>query len=574
MNRLQPRGTDASALFLFLVLYLLSTVQSVVAQNTPSPPWLAQTFEYWWEPSNSSVTQCRSLDIAWGPRGTSKPVLKPPFTFLIWEAGETPYTVNLGSGMNYTWKVNIPTGGPYLTTMFDSNGATGGSADSFNVIADPTTSTPSCTIINLPPKTLGFTIGNSLLQCATVPMFVTGGTAPYTLRVLPENYPPKTVHYSSANFNYILDVPAGTTVFFAVQDAAGLGAVGASFVVGSSPNTACLTAASTLSPGAPELTTVYPGIAAVTGTTTQAMIPTQTASAGGLQGGAIAGIVIACILIPVLIAGGLVWLMCFHRRPPRRRTIETIDGTPAGPRSPVTYYDPYTYGTGYPMEFGNYPTDNTHPPRNYLGEFAFTTTQPIVVVPESIPPTPPEKPGPSWPNYTAQSTSPSTTWAASSTPIARTTTASSSRVPQSAHTTTPPSPPTPETSPRESAQLLPVSSQERHTPGRRRPSTDHSPSPGWIRPDPQPLSQSYLTASASPPTDRTNPLPPGAAPPNSFLRLLPLTPDAMSSFRLSSGTSTDRAAPSTPGARTPRSPRYADAPRGGSSRGAQPQRRA
>lgn len=123
-------------LSLFSTAYSHSTKTAITTSTTtaaiPSalPPWSFSTFDYGWDPINSTLTQCGHITITWENSQDAhylKPV--PPFTMEWWLAGRAPYRFPVPFKEHtheYNWQVDLPVGGPYLVSMHDGNGATGG----------------------------------------------------------------------------------------------------------------------------------------------------------------------------------------------------------------------------------------------------------------------------------------------------------------------------------------------------------------------------------------------------------------------------------------------------------------
>jgi len=219
---------------------------------------------YWnYEPANATWEQCQPLLLQWWQITNSSSAVSPPFTFTFYIAGYQPYLLNVGNGnfngsvYQYQWTVNIPVGDEFQVSLTDSKGAPGGDINYVNVTAASPPDT-SCTQAKLTGSSLTLSVGNNLNQCANVSINVIGGTAPYTFSAVEAWLQPKVVHYSGGSFTYVLDAAAGTEMSFAVTDSKGKGAVGPKFVVGNSTDSSCLTAAATVTPQSPALTTVYP----------------------------------------------------------------------------------------------------------------------------------------------------------------------------------------------------------------------------------------------------------------------------------------------------------------------------
>lgn len=120
---------SATSSFFISTIALATLLPSALAQN---PPWEVQTFDFGWSPYNSTLTQCRVLDLVWSTRSGASPTPQPPFEAVVWAAGQQPYIINAGQGVGpsggyeYGWLVNLPVGGPYMISLYDSQGGTGG----------------------------------------------------------------------------------------------------------------------------------------------------------------------------------------------------------------------------------------------------------------------------------------------------------------------------------------------------------------------------------------------------------------------------------------------------------------
>ncbi|KAG8884731.1 hypothetical protein FRB97_003515, partial [Tulasnella sp. 331] len=249
-------------------------------------------------------------------------------------------------------------------TVTDANGATGGVGSYLYILAEsPPVS--ACNPVALTPSALSLTVDGDGSQCASMDVTVTGGTPPYTFTAVQQDTESKVVTYSTGNFVYVLDIGTGKNVTFAVTDSKGLGAVGTQFIVGSSPDTSCLTLASTLLPLDPGLTSVYQGLAApVTASvssTGNGVVPAPTftsASSGShknvsiaaVAGGAVGGL---ALLLLAGIAGAL-----WQRKKQRAQHAQNVDLADAmGPASEPATGDamlpprPYSFdqSTGQPF---------------------------------------------------------------------------------------------------------------------------------------------------------------------------------------------------------------------------------
>ncbi|KAG8863488.1 hypothetical protein FRB96_008228 [Tulasnella sp. 330] len=275
------------------------------------PPWETQTIEFGWNGPQTSITQCSVVTIQWDTRAGAIPPPTPPYQFVLYREGYSPLVYPAGSNGTYLWQVDVPNGGPYMMSMNDAANGTGGVAETFSVVSDPNAVT--CPTGALTPATLAFNLGAVTNVCNTIPITTVGGTPPFTMTVLPDNAPPKIIHYGSGHFDYVLDVPAGTNTFLTIKDANGQAGVSQQFTVGSNTNTSCLTAATTLAPGAPALASIYPGIPNPSNS--------KSINIGIIIGPAVGGLVVILVTLSLL----LFW--CKKRGASRRRT---GDLTPMG----------------------------------------------------------------------------------------------------------------------------------------------------------------------------------------------------------------------------------------------------
>lgn len=72
------------------------------------------------------MTRCRILNITFTPRPSAVPAPQAPYELILSLANHAPFVVNAGSSGNLLWEVDLDIGGPYLLSMYDSAGATGG----------------------------------------------------------------------------------------------------------------------------------------------------------------------------------------------------------------------------------------------------------------------------------------------------------------------------------------------------------------------------------------------------------------------------------------------------------------
>ncbi|KAG9025785.1 hypothetical protein FRB95_009785 [Tulasnella sp. JGI-2019a] len=259
-----------------LGLTSLIAPQTQVHAQAVDPAWVAQTFTFGWPGTyNSTMTRCRVLNITFENRPSAVPTPQPPYNLVLSLANHAPLKIDAGSKPSFLWPVNLDLGGPYLLSVYDSAGATGGTGPAFNVVADTTTNA-TCGTAGIQSSTLDFTVSGVQSQCGAVPMMVSGGKPPYVVSLIAEDYPPKAATFGAGNIQWIIDIKAGVNAYFTVTDSMGNGATSQFFSIGASANTTCLTAAQTLAPGSPALSTVWPGTA--TGTAAGSTSTSKSAS--------------------------------------------------------------------------------------------------------------------------------------------------------------------------------------------------------------------------------------------------------------------------------------------------------
>ncbi|KAG8863491.1 hypothetical protein FRB96_008231 [Tulasnella sp. 330] len=308
------------------------------------PPWETQTFEFGWPGNQTDVTACTTIKIGWFTNPGAIPPPTSPYQVVVYREGYSPLVYSNLTGGLFHWSVNLPVGGPYMMSMNDAAGGTGGVAATFSVVASPDGET--CLGSGITPASLAFNLNGPTTVCETIPITATGGTPPFKLTVLPDNSPPKTINYASGNFAYVLDVAPALKTFLLLQDSTGKSGVSQQFVVGSSTNTSCLTAAATLAPGSPALTTEYPGLSttATTAATTSAAA-TSTGTHSSTKVAVIVGPTVAVLLALLAI------LILLLRRRKRRKAMEREDPELTPTRGPDEYptaewanlvADPYT----------------------------------------------------------------------------------------------------------------------------------------------------------------------------------------------------------------------------------------
>ncbi|KAG9025784.1 hypothetical protein FRB95_009784 [Tulasnella sp. JGI-2019a] len=277
---------------LFISLCTIFPYTQAQVQVAPQPPYVAQAFSFGWVgTANSTLTRCRTLNVTLTPQDLAHPPLGP-FDLNVYSQFRAPLTINQGTTFWHLWTVNLDIGGPYLLSMNDAYGGTGGTSMAFNVIADPLGST--CGSSGMVSSALQLDVSAQRAQCGNVSVSVSGGTPPYTLTFVPELSLPKMVTYSTGNFNYTLDTKAGVNAIFSVEDALGSGATSSYFTVAASSDSSCLGVAPTLSEGAPALSTIYTG-ASATGAAASSSGGGKKSVIGPIVGGVVGGLLLICL---------------------------------------------------------------------------------------------------------------------------------------------------------------------------------------------------------------------------------------------------------------------------------------
>ncbi|KAG8987579.1 hypothetical protein FRB93_004450 [Tulasnella sp. JGI-2019a] len=296
--------------FLVILLYAIIPYTQAQVQVAPEPPYVVQSFSFGWVgTANSTMTRCRTLNVTLTPRDLAHPPLGP-FDLNVYSQFREPLTINQGTTFWHLWTVDLDIGGPYLLSMNDAYGGTGGVSQAFNVVADPLGST--CGSSGMISSALQLDVSAQRAQCSNVSIAVTGGTPPYTLTVVPEMSLPKAVTYSTGTFNYTLDIKAGVNAVFSVVDVLGSGAVSSYFTVAASSDASCLGVAPTLSVGASALSTIYPGQSATA--SSESSNNTHSSIIGPVIGGVVGGLLFICL--------GIILGVCLYRR--RKREVRNI----------------------------------------------------------------------------------------------------------------------------------------------------------------------------------------------------------------------------------------------------------
>ncbi|KAG9080332.1 hypothetical protein FRC06_006770 [Ceratobasidium sp. 370] len=242
------------------------------------PPWDQQVFSFGWDADKPAIPQCSTLNINFSNDLITipNPPAAPPYTVNIYRGGFAPLTLEVGNTGEsristrvagpaetspkqaqkgtYPWIVDLPVNATFILTMDDSAGYTGGIS-------------PRCTIVPgnsnclraaepMKPMSLNFTrTGNS--QCGNVNIAVYNGVSPFQVEIIPAFRQPKTLHFATNEFGFVLDLPSASAYAIAISDAEGNSAVDGILTVGSSSDNSCLNVATTVTVGM--FTSVFTG---------------------------------------------------------------------------------------------------------------------------------------------------------------------------------------------------------------------------------------------------------------------------------------------------------------------------
>ncbi|PVG00843.1 hypothetical protein CPB86DRAFT_782064 [Serendipita vermifera] len=253
-----------------LVLFglLFGLWQLVQGQLTP---WDNQLFDFGWEPYDPTIVRCSTINVTWSQRRTAEPDMQAPFSLIALTGGYQPFQFASTSSTGYNWNVQLPTGGPYIMTMKDANGYTGGTSLVFQV-TDPTIGT-TCDTNTFTPNNLTITTSGSFAECSGITVTAQGGTAPYTMQILVGMRPPKTTTWTTSTMSYTIDLQPSEQFFVLVTDANGNTALGGIYTV-ETGDTACYNVATTVVSGLLPTTLSYDPSSTVS-------IPPRTSSGAG-----------------------------------------------------------------------------------------------------------------------------------------------------------------------------------------------------------------------------------------------------------------------------------------------------
>lgn len=77
-------------------------------------------------PYDPTIVRCSTIQVGWNDRSTASPHSQGPYVINALYGGSVPFQIASVNGLNYNWTVQLPTGGPYILNMKDSQGYTGG----------------------------------------------------------------------------------------------------------------------------------------------------------------------------------------------------------------------------------------------------------------------------------------------------------------------------------------------------------------------------------------------------------------------------------------------------------------
>ncbi|KAK7064558.1 hypothetical protein R3P38DRAFT_3250140 [Favolaschia claudopus] len=237
------RGTPA------LVFVLIS-----ISKSLGPVGYLEQTFYFDYNIASQPVpvpvtTQCETIHINW-KRGAGTGCVVPPyvphffrsccvasspdpvapyFLQIYTSAFVFPFIVSAGSGLSFDWAVPFAPGTLYQMCMFDKNGNSGGCQGIYSVVADTTTTTPTCNNATFPlgPLEVDAVTKEGPLsqygwvdQCTDIQVTPKNGTAPYIFTVAPTLHPPHNQTGMDQNpMNWTVNLSWGSPFFISVVDA-------------------------------------------------------------------------------------------------------------------------------------------------------------------------------------------------------------------------------------------------------------------------------------------------------------------------------------------------------------------
>ncbi|PVG01879.1 hypothetical protein CPB86DRAFT_62041 [Serendipita vermifera] len=241
--------------------------QLIEAQLTP---WDNIIFFFGWSPYEPTIPRCSILDVGWDGKEGAVPTMQGPFSLTALTGGYQPFQFASVNDTGYNWTVQLPAGGPYMMTMKDANGYTGGTSLVFQVPDSPPGT--RCDTDTLTPNNLTIAITSSFAECSGMIVTAQGGTAPYTMQIIVSQRPPKTSTWTTSTMSYTIDLQPSEQFFVFVRDANGRTALNGIYTVGTG-DSACYEVATTVTSGALPTTLSYDPTSTVS-------IPTRTISIG------------------------------------------------------------------------------------------------------------------------------------------------------------------------------------------------------------------------------------------------------------------------------------------------------
>ncbi|OJT05187.1 hypothetical protein TRAPUB_4012 [Trametes pubescens] len=171
------------------------------------------------------------------------------------------------------------------------------------------------------PQGLTIQLPTNISQCVPATITWSGGVAPYTLIASPNPVTPIDIvrvyiNITGQSFNWTPDFDTQTYVFLALSDSTGLVARAGGFTPSASNDTSCLRSQPTTTSSSPAATsTAEEGQSASS--------PSTDTSSRGLSGGAIAGIVVGCLVAVVALAFLALWIVRKRAQAARKRARAT-----------------------------------------------------------------------------------------------------------------------------------------------------------------------------------------------------------------------------------------------------------
>ncbi|KZV76921.1 hypothetical protein PENSPDRAFT_645679 [Peniophora sp. CONT] len=197
---------------------------------------LEQGFLFDWNPAGTTVPvpvtqQCDTIHITWSRSSATGPNPVAPYYLEVYtSAFIVPFLVEAGSGTSFDWQVPFAPNTLYQVCMYDSKGSTGGCQDIFTVIANTTTSTPSCANVTFPAGAMSveaeasgaFSQYGWIPQCSDISVTPKNGTPPYTFTIAPSLLPPINLTSDSMDkISWTNTLQYGISYFISLADSEG-----------------------------------------------------------------------------------------------------------------------------------------------------------------------------------------------------------------------------------------------------------------------------------------------------------------------------------------------------------------